>query len=204
MIDSQDVSSNQSENIVPIRRRPGPPKGTPRPPGAGRKPGTPNRVTRDVREAAQQYSAKALKALVKMLDDPDSRVRATAAREILDRAHGKPAQALEHSGPDGAPLSEPQDDREIAKALAFVLSKAVRAQEDEDAKAGTLVLTPDDLAPLNPKPLPEAPAAGLEPEPPPARQWPTPDEAGLLRAQRQEDRAFERGNAPRVIMGRHR
>jgi len=157
-------------------------------------------VTADVREAAQQYSAKALKALVKMLDDPDSRVRATAAREILDRAHGKPAQALEHSGPEGAPLSEPQDDREIAKALAFMLSKAVRAQEDEDAKAGTLVLTPDDLAPLNPKPLPEAPTPGLEPDPQPARQWPTPDEQELLRAQRQEDRAFEQGNTPRVAL----
>ena len=35
----------------------------------------------------------------------------------------------------------------------------------------------------------------------PPRQWPTPDEQELLRAQRQEDQAFERSRTPRVIMG---
>ena len=29
--------------------------------------------------------------LVKALDDPDARVRVTAAKELLDRGHGKPA-----------------------------------------------------------------------------------------------------------------
>jgi hypothetical protein len=76
----------------PNRR--GPPKGTPKPPGSGRKPGTPNRVTRDLRAAAAKHTKKAVNTLVKLLRDEDPRVQFVAARELLDRGHGKPHQMI--------------------------------------------------------------------------------------------------------------
>ncbi len=56
-------SANYEASIKPLARRPGPPKDTPRSPNAGRKKGTPNRITKDVREAAQKHGGKALKQL---------------------------------------------------------------------------------------------------------------------------------------------
>jgi len=58
--------------------------------GAGRRKGTANRVTRQIREAAQEHGEAALKKLVSLMNkgDTDS-VKLGAAKEILDRAYGK-------------------------------------------------------------------------------------------------------------------
>lgn len=90
---ANDQANNVTE-LPSIGHRIGKPKGYPKPAGSGRKPGTPNRATRDVREAAAKHSAKAIATLVRLLKDPDTRVQATAAREILDRAHGRPRQDM--------------------------------------------------------------------------------------------------------------
>lgn len=72
----------------------------------GRQKGTLNKATRDIRDAAQEYSEKALKALVGVMTSSDSdAARVAAANAILDRAHGKPAQALKVGGDeDGVPI----------------------------------------------------------------------------------------------------
>ena len=116
---------NKSADKGVVARRVGRPKGLPRPPGAGRKKGVPNRATRDVRAAAAKYTSKALRALVELLGDADGKVRAIAAREILDRAHGKPMTPVEATGKDGAPLNPPSDvsAREIAHRLIFSVTK---------------------------------------------------------------------------------
>ena len=70
--------------------------GDPKPPGSGRKKGTPNKVTKDLAKAARQYTQEALEALVDMVRDPDNpSVRLGAAREILDRGHGKPRTTVD-------------------------------------------------------------------------------------------------------------
>ncbi len=73
-------------------------------PGAGRPKGKPNAITADVREAAQQYGADALRTLADIMDGKDypPAARVAASKEILDRAYGKAPQALEHSSPDGS------------------------------------------------------------------------------------------------------
>src|SRR5260370_9062288 len=53
---------------------------------AGR-PGLPG----EFREQIRSHTAKAIRVLVEALEDPDARVRVAAAKEILDRGHGKPA-----------------------------------------------------------------------------------------------------------------
>lgn len=71
----------------------------------GRQKGTPNKVTADVKAAAAKYTDEALRTLAKIMSDGESeQARVSAANAILDRAHGKPKQAVEHSGEDGAPI----------------------------------------------------------------------------------------------------
>lgn len=126
-----DETANNSDNIGPHatvpRRGPGRPKGLPKPPGSGRQPGTPNRVTRDIREAAGKHGPKALQALVKLLDAPDPKIRAVAAREILDRAYGRPMTPTELTGKDGGPIAvDDISDVDALRRVRFLMNKAKR------------------------------------------------------------------------------
>ena len=60
----------------------------------GRKPGTPNKVTADVRVLAGQYGPKALKVLAEIMGNTKqpAAARVSAAKELLDRAYGKAPQ----------------------------------------------------------------------------------------------------------------
>lgn len=70
----------------------------------GRRKGTPNKATADVKAAAQAYTDEALRVLVSILRSrkAPAQAKVAAARELLDRGHGKPAQAV--TGPDGGPV----------------------------------------------------------------------------------------------------
>ena len=68
----------------------------PRKPGSGRKKGVPNKTTLQMRELAQKYAPDALEVLVGIMSFGASETaRIAAAREVLDRAHGKVAQPVE-------------------------------------------------------------------------------------------------------------
>ncbi|MBB4642358.1 hypothetical protein HNQ99_002683 [Rhizorhapis suberifaciens] len=76
----------------------------------GRVKGVPNKATREIKAIAQQYSVKAVKALVEVMESGESEAaRVSAANAILDRAYGKPSQSVEHSGVDGAPIQHALD-----------------------------------------------------------------------------------------------
>jgi hypothetical protein len=66
-------------------------------PGAGRPPGAANKITAPVREAAQVYTAEAIETLASVMRDPKAPAvaRIGACNAILDRAHGKPTQAID-------------------------------------------------------------------------------------------------------------
>jgi hypothetical protein len=65
----------------------------------GRQKGVPNRVTADVKALAEQYSASAIEALVALMQHAEhEQTRLGAARELLDRAVGRPAVHAEVSG----------------------------------------------------------------------------------------------------------
>lgn len=70
----------------------------------GRVAGTPNKATAEVKAIAREYTDRAIKCLVGILEDKEAppAARVSAARELLDRGHGKAPQAL--TGEDGAPL----------------------------------------------------------------------------------------------------
>lgn len=63
--------------------------------GAGRKPGSINKATHEIKEAAREYSADALKRLVHLMSKAQSEsAQVAACKEILDRAWGKSTQVL--------------------------------------------------------------------------------------------------------------
>lgn len=72
-------------------------------PGAGRPRGQPNRVTKEVREMAGEYGPQALEKIVTLLDSEDDKTVLAAAKEVLDRAYGRPKQShhLEHEIGEG-------------------------------------------------------------------------------------------------------
>ncbi len=76
--------------------------------GAGRPKGVPNKATAEIREIAQKYSPQAVKELAKLAGLIDGQkaaeseqARIAALNGILDRGHGKPAQAVALTGEDG-------------------------------------------------------------------------------------------------------
>jgi hypothetical protein len=54
-----------------------------------------------VRETAQQHAIEALGKLVTLIESENERVALSAAQAVLDRAHGKVAQAMNLKGPEG-------------------------------------------------------------------------------------------------------
>lgn len=95
--------------------------------GAGRPKGVINRATREqkgrIEELAKAHSPTALKALADIAKAGVSEsARVSAASALLDRAYGRPRQAVEHTGADGGPieytkLSEDELDARIAAKM---------------------------------------------------------------------------------------
>ena len=78
-------------------------------PGAGRPVGSRDTATIEQRgtieELARSHAPTAMATLVDIAAKGDSEAaRVSAANAILDRGYGKPMQAMEHTGKDGAPL----------------------------------------------------------------------------------------------------
>ncbi|SRR5260221_3030359 len=70
----------------------------------GRKKGTPNKATADVKALAQEHTAEAIRVLAGIMSDDDepAAARVSAANALLDRAHGKVPQGIGLGGADGA------------------------------------------------------------------------------------------------------
>ena len=59
----------------------------------------------DVKKAAEKHSEEAIQKIYKLMNSAeDEKVQAMCAIYLLDRAHGKPPQAVEVGGKDGGPL----------------------------------------------------------------------------------------------------
>jgi hypothetical protein len=71
----------------------------------GRVKGVPNKATAKLKALAQKHTAAALKTLASIMKggDTDS-ARVAAAKELLDRGYGKPAQAIVGGDEDSHPI----------------------------------------------------------------------------------------------------
>lgn len=107
--------------------------GQPKPAGSGRKPGTGNHATVDVRGLAQAYTAQAIEVLAAIMRDETAppAARRAAASELLDRGHGRPAQAMELTGADGGPVQTQAVDMgpQAALSLSERLQRLARRNE---------------------------------------------------------------------------
>jgi len=64
-------------------------------PGAGRPKGVPNVITRPLKELAAQHGPDAIQEVRRLMDESTNDVvRLAAARELLDRGAGRPAQSV--------------------------------------------------------------------------------------------------------------
>ena len=62
----------------------------------GRRKGTPNKATADVKALAQKYTEKAVNALARIMDKGETdAARVAAIKELLDRGHGKSSQIID-------------------------------------------------------------------------------------------------------------
>ncbi len=61
----------------------------------GRKKGTPNRVTAELKLAFQKHGDELVEALLALTKSDDEHVRLKALQVCLDRAYGRPAQAVQ-------------------------------------------------------------------------------------------------------------
>ena len=84
--------------------------------------GRPKTVAR-VRKWAGRHTRAAIRVLSEIMEDTGQHpaARVAAARELLDRAHGKPMQAHELSGTDGGPIQTEQVERLTAEQLQRVI-----------------------------------------------------------------------------------
>ena len=65
-------------------------------PGAGRKPGVPNKVTADIKALAQVHAPVAISELARLAVEAQSEpARVAAIKELLDRGFGKATQAVD-------------------------------------------------------------------------------------------------------------
>ena len=101
----------------------GRPRGQPK--TGGRKPGTLNKVTADIKAMAGEYGERAIQELARLATNANNeQTRVSACKEILDRAYGKAPQSLEHSGRISNKIEEEVSDLEVARTVAFLLTNA--------------------------------------------------------------------------------
>ena len=107
--------------------------------GAGRPKGSRSAATRQEQERisdlAKQHSDTALKALTSIAENGVSEAaRVSAANSLLDRAYGKPVQAMAHSGPGEGPIETAEitmTPKELARRFAFIMASAAEEQRKE-------------------------------------------------------------------------
>jgi len=69
----------------------------------GRKAGTPNKATAEIRDLARADGPAVFKELVRLaFKSKSEQTRVAAIKEILDRAYGRPTQPIDGDGQGGA------------------------------------------------------------------------------------------------------
>jgi hypothetical protein len=96
-------------------------------PGAGRPAGVPNKITKEVKEIAQEFGEEAVGTLVSIMRSGEfpPAARVAASKEILDRAYGKSVQHTELTGKDGSPVFSP-----MSEASLDALARKMKDQTD--------------------------------------------------------------------------
>lgn len=87
--------------ILEVPRRPGPPKGSPKVPGSGRRRGVKNRRTVEVEAVMRPMMPRVCRKLRVLLDSSDPVTVFKASSLVLAYLYGRPVERKEVSNPDG-------------------------------------------------------------------------------------------------------
>lgn len=88
------ATAEREDEVMPSNVQRG--VGRPFRPGTSGNPGGRPKAEAHVRNLARQNSLGALQCLIALIDSADPRVALMAAKEVLDRAHGKPVPEVSH------------------------------------------------------------------------------------------------------------
>lgn len=122
-----EVAKALAQNSEEQQPRKGKPRGRPWPKGVSGNPGGRPREVGHVRELARQHTETAIKTLVEIATDPGQpgRARVAAAEALLNRAWGKPPQALDVE----ANIRGPVISQEVGVAILQALDEVRRIRE---------------------------------------------------------------------------
>ena len=100
--------------------------------GAGRPKGSISKSTAELKAYAQEFTEDAIGVITMiMYYSIDPRLRVMAAKEILDRGHGRPAQGVELTGAEGGPIATvDMSNLEAARLAGYFI---VQADNDKAA-----------------------------------------------------------------------
>lgn len=106
--------------------------------GAGRKPGVVSQAKLTLAEQARIYGPDLIKALYQIAMDEEAppNARVSAANSILDRAYGKPLNAMEVTGKDGGAIEHTVKARVVIvppKEIALVATRLIEADNNDGA-----------------------------------------------------------------------
>jgi len=88
----------------------------------GRKPGSTNKTPKPIKELAAEHTPEALDEILRLMREAQNETtRLAAARDIIDRAYGKPTQSVEQTGKDGGPI-------QLVEIVRFVRDKTAVEQ----------------------------------------------------------------------------
>ncbi len=100
----------------------------------GRKKGTPNKATTDIKAAFQKHGPALVKALIALTKSKDERIRLGAVQACLDRGWGKAAQAVEVGGETKERTGPRPDAPSKWAAVRAEIDAARRKQAREEAE----------------------------------------------------------------------
>ena len=103
--------------------------------GAGRKPGVVSQAKLTLAEQARVYGPDLIKALYQIAMDEEAppNARVSAANSILDRAYGRPLNAMEVTGKDGGAIEHTMKARVVIvppKEIAEVATRLIQSEQD--------------------------------------------------------------------------
>lgn len=96
----------------------------------GRRKGSPNRVTADIKKLAQTYGPDAIDTLAEIMNSKDApeAARVSAIKELLERGFGKVPQAM--GGSDDLPPIKTAPDFDYSKLSKTTLAELMEAADD--------------------------------------------------------------------------
>ena len=98
--------------------------------GQSGNPGGRPKESAEIRALARQHSPKAFARIIGLIDSEDEKVAFNAAKEVLDRAYGKPAQSHTGEGGEGPIIVRiaPIDDRDDRPAIRHLRGSALELE----------------------------------------------------------------------------